>query len=210
MANTAIPQTLIYDGTLYGVPCDGARNVESRPVCVPMGAAVSLVLSFRDARTFSPILPDRAANCVTWRFEITDRRGAGHVCLFAKSSGIVADTENKTISVDLTGTYTEQMVSALGDREIGEFPMFLSGFDENGARILSVLAHIRIGNTNDDDAEPEESDTTAEKVRRLAAALSDAIDAVKAIDISAGENPDYGSTDAMLLRLITILRSTEV
>ncbi len=206
MANTAIQQCLLYDGTLYGVPCDGARNVESRPVCVPMGAAVTLVLSFRDARTFAPVLPDRTEDCATWRFEITDRRGAGHVCLFAKSSGIVADAENKTISVDLTGTYTNEMVAALGDREIGEFPAFLSGFDENGARILSVLAHIRIGNTNDDTAEPEEADTLSHRIEVLAAAIAAAAAAAKALDTGV-ENPDYGSTDDMVMDLVGILKN---
>ena len=206
MANTAIPQTLIYDGTLYGVPCDGARNVESRPVCVPMGAAATLVLSFRDARSFQPTLPPRADECVSWRFEITDRRGVGHVCLFAKTSGIVLDADTQSVAIDLTGTYTTEMEAALADREIGEFPAFLSGFDGNGARIVSVLTHIRIGNTSDDTAEPEEADTLSHRIEVLAAAIAAAAAAAKSLDTGT-ENPDYGSTDDMVMDLVRILKN---
>lgn len=203
-----ITQPLLWDGSLFGAPCDGGRNVESRPVVIPMGADATLRLEFRDRETFALTLPDACADVTRWRFEITDKRGIGHTCLYA-SSDVACDISANEITINCAGTYTIEMEAALGERTEGEFPAFLSGFDANGKRIVSVMFRIRIGNTTDSDADPEEASSANAKIDALAAALNAAINALKTIDAS-GENPTYGDTDAMLLRLITILQNTQL
>lgn len=159
-----VTQHLIYDGTMFGVPCDGARNVEARPVCVPMGAKCSLRLRFHSPATFANAMPERAFDVAEWRFELRDRIGAEHAVLFATDE-VEADDDH--IDADLSGTLTDELAAALGERTVGEFPAMLSGYDSERERIVSVVFRLRVGNTTDDEAVPEGAESLYKQVQEV-------------------------------------------
>ena len=166
-----ITQHLIYDGTMFGVPCDGARNVESRPVCVPMGAKCSLRLRFHSPATFANAMPERAFDVAEWRFELRDRIGAEHAVLFATDE-VEADDDH--IDADMSGTLTDELAAALGERTVGEFPAMLSGYDSERERIVSVVFRLRVGNTTDDEAVPEGAESLYKQVQEAKEAATEA------------------------------------
>lgn len=188
-----IVQHLIYDGAMFGVPCDGSRNVEARPVCVPMGAQCVLRLAFRNPATFAPMMPARAFDAAEWRFELRDRIGAAHTVLFATAE---ARPDDDHIDIDMSGSLTDELASALGERTVGEFPAMLSGYDSDKERIVSVVFRLRIGNTTDDEAVPEGADSLYKQVQEARATANDAEKKATAASAAATE-ADGKAQDAL-------------
>lgn len=197
MATPIIEQPLLWDGTPFAVPCDGERNVESKPAVLPMGQTATLRLSFLNRATFAPVTPDGAQDASTWRFEMRDKPGSGFVVLFATDS-VTIDAAAHAVTIDCSASYTEELLAALGERAVGTFFAMLSGFGADERRVFTACFPLCVANTTDSEGTPEEADSLTKQVKALDGRVTELEEHQQDVDdvlfFDTKENPEAGQT----------------
>lgn len=126
-----ISQPLLYDGTMFARPCDGARNIPIAPEPIPVGADGTLNIRLILATTFRPVDLAFLSGVDFWRFCVAEDFDRNRAMLYATTE-VTVDSASNALSVALNGSYTPEMQTALGLRPKGVFSAELAGFAAQG------------------------------------------------------------------------------
>lgn len=139
MSATAFSQPLLFDGTLFARPCDGARNVECAPAVVPIGTRSTLVVTLLGATDFAPKWPDSLASCAAFKFCLSPDYDRNHpICFLTKA--VTLDADARAVRITLSGLGTVQMIDVLGRRPRARLVAELLGYDSDDYTVAPVFA----------------------------------------------------------------------